>query len=716
MLNKDDVVKLFVEYGFEYQEKISGSKFLVFTFKSGFFHNVEIVLLSKDINASDNSEIDRVISDYKKLRFSIGEPSEYSDINEIRNKLFDGFFETKEWKQNIIETYENFCTSISESLPIGSSQYSYINSSYVKNDSCALNGSIVEDVINQLKEPGPSLILMEAPAGFGKTCTSYEVINNLARSNQVSTPIPFFTEFSRDRQAVTFSHIFVKEVDHSFRVKSDLVIREVQKGRIVVVLDGFDELLHDSKDKNDGAQKQSFENVEPMLETIGDLLIDSAKIIITSRRSAVFDSAFFYEWMNNREKKFNIIRYRINPPKLSDWLPEERIEAIKKTPLVLDNLSNPVLLSFLRFLSEKMFNELMNKPFEIIDAYIENMLDRERARQELRMSSEEQNEFLTTIASDMCMKNYTSIPKEDLVNNIKTLCGPLLEKTRNTYPLGTKPTIDKLATTLSHHCFFDRTLNGNLIQFINEFVFGYYLSNCLMQTDDWLPNNERFLEPAVLSFQAREIEKKECMWKKIGTIKGILERSDRIKYEQLLRNKVDDDAYNDSDIKEVFFENIPLFETNEIKNTVFTNCKFKNCIFYWQNFKEVSFLNCTFWDCKSIIVEKETKPIVEFYNCASSEPEFISNIESSGQDEITSETIDVEFYILSEICPLGSSLNNAHFYWPKLLSVKEFTKKQIFNGLKCLKKKGLLEDAHNHDFMKINTSKYGEIKQILGRV
>ena len=713
MLEKENVVKLFVEYGFDYQEKISGKNFLVFTFKTGFFHNVEIVLLSKNLDEVDKKEIDKVIEEYKRLRFSVGEPSEYNDINEIRNKLFDGFFETKEWKKNILETYSIFCSDVLKSLPDGACEYSYINSSFVKNDGSVSETSIVEDVIKELNVPGPSLILMEAPAGYGKTCTSYEVIRNMAQSKLESMPIPFFTEFSRDRQAVTFSHIFVKEVDRSFRVKSDLVIQEVQNGRIVVVLDGFDELLHDSKEKKDSVQKRSFENVEPMLETIGDLLIKNAKIIITSRRSAVFDSAFFYEWMNRREKKFNIIRYRINPPKLSDWLPENRINAIKNTSLILDNLSNPVLLSFLRFVSEEKFNELMDKPFEIIDAYIENMLDRERGRQELRMSSEEQNMVLTAIAQDMSLNNYTSVSKEDLVNTIKSLCGPLLEKTRNTYPIGTKPTIDKLATTLSHHCFFDRCSNGNSIQFINEFVFGYYLSSCLMQSEDWLPYDERFLEPAVLSFQAREKEKKESMWNKIETIKGVLEKSDRIKFEKILRDKVDDAAYDNSDIKDVFFDNICFFETQKINNAAFFNCKFRDCMFYLDNFSDVSFLNCIFWNCSSVFNEK--KIMVDFHNCDAPESDFISKIESIKQNEEVGENQDVEKYILGEICPLGSSLSNAHFYWPMLINTKNFSKKQIFNGLKSLKSKGFLDDAHNHDFMRINTSKYGEIKRLLGR-
>ena len=236
-----------------------------------------------------------------------------------------------------------------------------------------------------------------------------------------------------------------------------------------------------------------------------------------------------------------------------------------------------------------------------------------------------------------------------------------------------------------------------------------------MRCDDWVPNDERFLEPAVLSFQAREKEKKERMWNKIETLKEYLDKSDRMKYEILLREKVDDSAYDNSDIKEIFFENISLFESTKINNTAFTNCKFRDCIFYFENFSDVSFLNCIFWNCQSHIKGDEEKISIDFYNCTSPGNNFISEIESLKQNDDAEDNQNVENYILEEICPLGSSLSTAHFYWPKLLNTNIFSKKQILKGLKTLREKSFLQDAHNHDFMKINTSKYGEIKHILGR-
>lgn len=713
-LEKDEVIKLFVEYGFEFKEKASGSKYLTFTFKSGFFHNAEIVLLSQDLSDSDKEDIEKVEANYDELGFSI-KKNTYGSVKEIRKKLFDGFFETKNWKKKNISNYKDFCSTALDSLPDGNKKYSYINTSYIKNDCETCENSIVDEVISQVKKQGPCLILMEAPAGFGKTCTSFEIVNRMAQEEDDSMPIPFFTEFSRDRQAVTFNHIFVREVDRSFRVKSDLVIQEVQNGRIVVVLDGFDELLHDASVKKEGVINASFESVEPMLETIGDLLIGNAKVIITSRRSAIFDSSSFAEWMQRRHENFEIIRYKINAPRLSDWLNESRLNSIKRTPLKLENLSNPVLLSYLRFVDDETFNELMAKPFEIIDIYVKSMLEREWSRQDLGMNNDDQNLFLTEIARDMSVKNYTSLSKDELVSNIKTYCGPLLEKTRANYPPGKKPTIDKLATTLSNHCFFDRG-SGNTIQFVNEFIFGYYLSNCLMQSSDWVPADERFVEPAILSFQAREQEKKNIFWSKVETIKGVLDKADRMRFEQILKGCVNDNDYDESDITNVFLDSISLFESNEIKNSVFSNCKFNNCNFYFGHFYGVVFLNCVFWNCIFSQSNEGERFDIEFYNCDAPNSNFIETIETLKNENQIEENPDVKKYILNEICPLGSSLSNIHFYWPKLVSSEKFPKKQILNGLKELKNEGFLEDAHDHDFMKINTSKYGDIKRMLGRI
>lgn len=130
------------------------------------------------------------------------------------------------------------------------------------------------------------LLIIEAAAGFGKTCTAYEILNRYTENN--SDKLPFFTELARNREARVFKHILLNEIDEQLPsgIKQNVVIDQITKGRIPLIIDGFDELI--SKDSKK-------EDVESMISTIVDLLKGEAKIIITSRKTAIFNSEEFLE-------------------------------------------------------------------------------------------------------------------------------------------------------------------------------------------------------------------------------------------------------------------------------------------------------------------------------------------------------------------------------------------------------------------------------------
>ena len=91
-------------------------------------------------------------------------------------------------------------------------------------------------------------------------------------------------------------------------------------------------------------EHNKFENAEPMLETISELLTQNAKIILTSRRSAIFDGEMFNDWVNRYEDKFTINRFRLDKPEIKDWIPPERLVALNNTEVDITKLSNPVFL------------------------------------------------------------------------------------------------------------------------------------------------------------------------------------------------------------------------------------------------------------------------------------------------------------------------------------------------------------------------------------
>ena len=172
-------------------------------------------------------------------------------------------------------------------------------------------------------------------------------------------------------------------------IHSELIIDHIHSGRIPLIIDGFDELL--SKEEwNENSSSDNFSSVETMLTTIGQLLINNAKVILTSRKTAIFSGEDFQQWYDNYNGKFNVYRFSIDAPKVDDWLDNEKLEVLKESSVQLKHISNPVLLSYLRSLSLAEFREIMPRAELILDKYFERLLNREQERQNLPASPEKQ--------------------------------------------------------------------------------------------------------------------------------------------------------------------------------------------------------------------------------------------------------------------------------------------------------------------------------------
>jgi hypothetical protein len=85
---------------------------------------------------------------------------------------------------------------------------------------------------------------------------------------------------------------------------SELVTKEIKNGRIPLIIDGFDELL--AKVSGESSTDDAFEEVESMLDTIGGLLEFKTKIILTTRKTAIFTVLEFESWLNKWNNKFII--------------------------------------------------------------------------------------------------------------------------------------------------------------------------------------------------------------------------------------------------------------------------------------------------------------------------------------------------------------------------------------------------------------------------
>ncbi|MDJ0041215.1 NACHT domain-containing protein [Pantoea allii] len=707
-INHIELIDLFKKYGFEYKKSSSGTGFYAFTFKTGFFHNAEVVYT----NDADLEEVEKCLKELENIGYST-KKSLFESIELVSAELFNGFFNVDEWRDRISHEYKLYCEKMISLLPEGDKSYSYVHVPFEK-DSSRSNSNIIENILCEIKKQSSKLLIIEAPAGFGKTCTSYEILNSLISIE--GAPLPFFTEFSRDRQAKVFSHVFVREVDRSFRtVKSDLVIEETKNGKIVLVLDGFDELLNETSFNK--SSDIDFEKAQPMLDTIGELLTNSAKVILTSRRAAIFDGEVFQEWKDKYKDNFEVVRYKLNSPEVKDWLSMDRIGKLEESGIDIKKLSNPVLLAFLRSISVEEFYLLCEQSSKIVEHYFDAMLERERERQDLLMVPDKQKAILSMVALDMCENDYTSDNRDKIINLIKSKCTNLLEETRQLYPGKNRPTLDALASKLATHAFFDRSNQGeNKIEFVNEFVFGNYIANGVMNSDnnDWLASDERFVEPAVQSYIPRNSDDRLLLWDRLAGMREFLSATDHMKYEILLTQEVDQSIYFQTTITGLDFEQALFFDKNKIKNSVFNECVFSNVVFNFKNFEDVTFISCQFYDCD---YDKSGHPYeISFLNCSDNNgiTNEIESFEIKDNDEDLE--LQLEKEILSKFMPLGSnSIARLHIYTGVLYKIDGYTRRQITRAIKILKDKNILENANKSSFTAINRFSVGEVKKILGR-
>ncbi|CAK2693836.1 NACHT domain-containing protein [Vibrio crassostreae] len=718
ILCASQVIEKYKKYGFEYKKPYSNSSYLTFTFRSGFFHNAEVVKIAN--NPDDKIQIEKKIKNLNELGVS-AKVTEYSTLNDIEVGLFNGFFDVEAWRNRITSEYDEYVKSVMLAYPEKDEDlsYHYINAPYtVAKSSHEPSNGIIEDITSRLNDDSAQLILIEAPAGFGKTCTSYELINNLVSDS--NNPIPFFTEFSRDRQARIFSHVFVREVDRAFnQVNSDIVEYELKNGRIVMVLDGFDELLSDTQKSE---SSEDYENAEPMLETISELLEGKSKIIITSRKSAMFDGATFSDWVDKFDEKFKFVRYRIERPEVCDWLGSERQNKIESVGLNLTEVSNPVLLSYLRFVADDKFQELCDSPYELVDRYFNSMLEREQERQKLHITPENQSALLTMLAEDMCERNYTSESKEKLIEFFKSKkCLGILEQARKSYGVSDRPSIDSLSNTLSNHAFFDRSNQGEgRIEFVNEFVFGNYIAESVLNCEDeWMASDERFVEPAVLSYAPRQKKDRAKLWGALEPMNEFLTASDRFKYELNMLGEICSEDYDQCSIMSLNIQQYKLFKTSKVNEISFSDCVFSDIEFTAKNIQEVTFLNCKFYGCTIDGELVDTESFL-FLNCIDNNG-LINDIEGYKPHNDDEEEIDeLTRLILERYWRVGSAqIDRLHIPMVSIYKVCQqqgYTKRQITLEIKRMKSNQILENADDGEYIAINRNSIVLIKEMLGKV
>ena len=713
-MNVDHLDCLFQEYGYDVKERTASYR--VYLLNQGMYHGAEIQIMDDDIDATP------ILDRYSKLGYH-AKQQRFKSIEQAESYLFKGFFNTQTTANDINRRYTEFAANQVKHYCNCGIKYQYISMPYsIYSEGAEDTVSGTSDIISAIKEAinrkGAHLVVVEAAAGFGKTCTAYEVYKSFLDNSEYQKPI--FTELSRNRDAKQFKYILWSEIDKEkdTTAKQELVVYNIKKGKIPLIIDGFDELLSKNIDNGKAGQLNEFEQVETMLSTIGDLLTDEAKIILTSRKTAIFAGAEFGDWVDSYNGNFDVIRFQLEKPNIKQWLSTERYEEIIGKNVPLDNISNPVLLTYLRNISKEDFSDLLVYPETITDKYFEYLLNREKERQNLIIRWEDQMQIFENLAKSFVDFDITgenrSFVKELIIEYNKSRLLYYKELTP------TKQTLDELADTLTNHALLDRTGNKDFITFINEFIFGYLLGKSIQKEPVTFlqklnPIPEHLIELAIYAYKYSSNDDKLKLWDKFSVIKDKMSLYLAVTTDCILLKKVTGN-YKCAGLNSFHFEAINILsEECKFVETSFVDSVFERCTFDVNAFYNVTFTGCKFIDCDVNSDLSSGSNNIHCYGCDDYNTGFISSLVKVTTSSVLQkqEDIDLEIEILSKYFKVDGKS-------PKMRYIstlrKEFGEKNldvVFATFELLKKKGMiLIDGNNSHISKSGIAYYHKNIQV----
>ena len=139
--------------------------------------------------------------------------------------LFKSFFKPDINKKKLEKEYETYISNQNEQLQ---STYRYIEGNFQNSEAIVEKGLVNYIAENSWKKQG-ELLILEAAAGYGKTCTVYEILHQLLQNDGMRFPL--FIELSKNRNARLFRYVLQDEINKKFQhISYNLVIEEIKQG------------------------------------------------------------------------------------------------------------------------------------------------------------------------------------------------------------------------------------------------------------------------------------------------------------------------------------------------------------------------------------------------------------------------------------------------------------------------------------------------------
>ena len=227
MIDIKKVDDIYRRYGYEIAEE---DDVKVYKYTQGRYFGVDVFDYKRTHRA------DNIQAEYSKLGYAVLVRN-YASCEEVELELFKSFFNAEHFKRLVELRYNDFAERQTIAMP-DTAKYEYIKCAYssMRYDEDGFpifensqNGdSVVEQVANLVFKmtDKPLFVIIEAAAGFGKTCSSYELLHNI--NSKCQDIVPMYIELSRNREARIFKHILLNEIDLQFQhsIHKDIVIHE----------------------------------------------------------------------------------------------------------------------------------------------------------------------------------------------------------------------------------------------------------------------------------------------------------------------------------------------------------------------------------------------------------------------------------------------------------------------------------------------------------
>jgi len=576
---------------YRFSEIKTGSQSIMAFKHSLYFKNADIVPLNNSIT---DDQLENIKTQLEKIGLTC-KLNKFRRIDDIQSDLFKGFFNWDETIQSIQGTYNEF---IEKRRNVIGETYSYIPSAFVSDSNITASGSDpVEFITSAIQNPGPQLILIEAPAGYGKTTAMHELTHRIAE-NTNSTFIPLLAELHRNRKVPEFKYVLLDEFNRVFNgIEYALAIRHIQRGELILIIDGFDEMIRNGSSKKTTATSADSIN-EPLLYTLSEIVKSNAKVILTTRKTVFSEKDYFQKWYDSCKQECNITRVVIQNPSVENWLGKKRVIRAVSKQVELEKIANPILLANLKKMSDTEYDAALDNPGLVIDRFVDELMTREIERQDLRIESVEQKAIFTNLSRSFCDFDITEESKEFIASLIcenPSSINIVKESLKKYWTKDGTATIDQILEKLTLHCVLDKRGFSSGISFVSDFLFGYFLGNDALNNTDRAILLEDSLDIITQTYSVFDASTRNMLWEVIQDCLSAHDTPIRVTADLRLKGKVMR-SLSDCNLEGFDFYD-DQYDGTISHNVQFISCRFHDISFLATDTVECNFVGCEFYGC-----------------------------------------------------------------------------------------------------------------------